>query len=137
MYLVDYTVFARILTGLDGYMPAFEWVNKNVGSIATLDTIYIDTVEYSYILLNEYPVEFEEVFLRLSNVLRSLIDSTVTRFIPYRDYVEEAMHLSSDKNLNPRDSIYLVASRDLNMTLVTMNEKLRGFDNVVIIPIEE
>ena len=136
MYLVDYTVYSRILTGLEGYMTAFEWVNKNVGGIYTLDTIYIDTVTYSYQLLKDYPVEFDEVFLRLSNVLRSLIESTVTNFIKYIDYVEEAMQLSTEMDLDPRDAIYYVASRANGYRLVTMNRDLEGLDNVVILPIE-
>ena len=136
-YLVDYTVFGTVLTGLEGYMDAFRWVNENVGEIATLDTIYIDTVEYSYGLLQRDFIEFGEVFLRLSNVLRSLVDSTVSEFISYRDYVEEAMKLSSESEVNPRLALYLVAAWDNELKLVTMDNSLSQFDEVIVLEVRD
>ncbi len=136
-YLVDYTVFGTVLTGLEGYMDAFRWVNENVGEIATLDTVYIDTVEYSYGLLQRDFIEFGEVFLRLSNVLRSLVDSTVSEFISYRDYVEEAMKISSENDLNPRLSLYLVAARENGLKLVTMDESLSRFNDVIVLEVRD
>ena len=132
-FLVDYTVFASILTGLEGYMDAFKWVNENVGEIATLDTIYIDTVEHSYNLLQRDFIEFGEVFLRLSNVLRSLVDSTVSEYISYKDYVEEAMKLSSEHDINPRVLIYYVAAKENDLIHVSMNRDIKELDNVLYI----
>ncbi len=136
-YLVDYTVFGTVLTGLEGYMDAFRWVNENVGEIATLDTVYIDTVEYSYGLLQRDFIEFGEVFLRLSNVLRSLVDSTVSEFICYKDYVEEAMKISSENDLSPRLSLYLVAARENGLKLVTMDESLSRFNDVIVLEVSD
>ena len=136
-YLVDYTVFGTVLTGLEGYMDAFRWVNENVGEIATLDTIYIDTVEYSYGLLQRDLIEFGEVFLRLSNVLRSLVDSTVSEFIGYKDYVEDAMKFSSEYDLSPRLSLYLVAARENELKLVTMDESLSKFEDVIVLEVSD
>lgn len=136
-YLVDYTVFGAVLTGLEGYMDAFKWVNENVGMIATLDTIYIDTVEHSYHLLHRDFIDFGEVFLRLSNVIRSLVDSTVSKFIGYRDYVEEAMKISSESDLNPRLTLYLAAARENGLELVTMDNSLSRFENVIVLEVSD
>lgn len=136
-YLVDYTVFARVLTGWEGYMDAFKWVNMNVGDIATLDTIYIDTIEYSYSILHEEITDFKEVFTRLSNVLRSLIDSTVSEIIGYSGYVEEAMQVSGELDINPRIALYLVAARNRGLKHVTMDESISKLEDVVYIEVSD
>jgi len=132
-YLVDYTVYGRYLAGLEGFDEAFEFVNKNVPELATLDTIYIDTVSYAYRVISEEGYDVTEVFMRLSNVLRSMIDSTITEFIDHREYVEQAMHLSSNHELDPRLMMYLAASRARGLILVSMDESLEVFDDVLIL----
>ncbi len=132
-YLVDYTVYGRYLAGLDGFDEAFEFVNKNVPDLATLDTIYIDAVDYAYQVISGEGFDTSEVLMRLSNVLRSMVDSTITEFIDHRDYVEQAMHLSAEHGLEPRTMLYLVASRSKGLILVSMDRRLEIFDDVLIL----
>ena len=132
-YLVDYTVYSRVLTGLEGYDEAFKFVNENVGEIYSLKTIHIDTVEHSYHLLSEAGVDLGEVFMRLSNVVRSLIDSTVSGLIEPYEYVEEAMHLSIELGVEPRLAIYNLVAREMGYTHVSMDGRLDGVEGVTIL----
>ncbi len=132
-YLVDFTVYGRYLAGLDGYMEAFEFINKNVPDLASLDIIHADTIDYAYRVISDEGFDVSEVFMRLSNVVRSMIDSTITRFIEHNRYVEEAMHLASEHEIEPRNMLYLAAARGEGLILVTMDRRLGIFDDVLVL----